>query len=531
VSEEAIKIFYSYSRKDLDMRNTLEDHLSALREANRISTWHDLELEAGTEWKPAILNKLDTADIILLLVSRNFIASKYCYGTELKRAIARHNEGTTRVIPIILRPCDWNHSDVPFSKLNVLPTHAEPIASWVDQDAAFTIVAQRIRKIVDQLTTQKRVEEQEKQRLLAQKEAEEKAGQDFSDRKSISLEEKNINSTMIKIDWLSIPRRELQECDSAKIRFIKNVKDPERWAYSLDRMEQPASKAFELMWRTGSHGANLPKVGDLMILHQRAKVTHVVEFLDKPIRQPDSGFFRWVRAVWIAEQDWNQLPHQKDILGFNPNYADGNTHSFNSPNFSTFQAAWSSLDKFQKHIVQRLTQPELTVTDEDILASEKDIDYTQLRNLLKAGEWKEADEETAQQMCEVMGRQEEDWLRVEDIEHFPCTDLHTIDQLWVKYSNGKFGFSVQKQIWEECGSPMEFNADWEKFGDCVGWRKGFIVKEWVHYSEITFSISAPRGHLPRWGVGLEGNVVERALAVILSLGRRLIVSLLSRTDL
>ena len=69
MSEDAIKIFYSYSRKDLDMRNALEDHLSALREAGKISTWHDLELEAGTEWEPAILHKLDTADIILLLIA------------------------------------------------------------------------------------------------------------------------------------------------------------------------------------------------------------------------------------------------------------------------------------------------------------------------------------------------------------------------------------------------------------------------------------------------------------------------------
>ncbi len=178
MSEAIIKIFYSYSRKDLDMRNTLEDHLSALRQANKISTWHDLELEAGTEWEPVILNKLDTADIILLLVSRNFIASKYCYGTELKRAIARHTEGTARVIPVILRPCDWNHADVPFSKLNVLPTHAKAITSWTDQEEAFTIVAQKIRETVDQLRAKKLAErqatEQEKQRL-AQQEAEEAA--------------------------------------------------------------------------------------------------------------------------------------------------------------------------------------------------------------------------------------------------------------------------------------------------------------------------------------------------------------------
>jgi len=138
------------------MRNTLEDHLSTLRHAGKISTWHDLELEAGTEWEPAILNKLDTADIILLLVSSNFIASKYCYGTELKRAIARHHEGTARVIPIILSSCDWNHPDVPFSKLNVLPTHAEPIISrTLDKEEAFTIVARKIRETVEQLRTQK----------------------------------------------------------------------------------------------------------------------------------------------------------------------------------------------------------------------------------------------------------------------------------------------------------------------------------------------------------------------------------------
>jgi hypothetical protein len=94
-----------------------------------------------------------------------------------------------------------------------------------------------------------------------------------------------------------------------------------------------------------------------LILHQRAKVTHIVEFLDDQV-QPihDTWSFRWVRTVWIAEQDWNQLPHQKDILGFSPNYSDGSTHSLNSHNFSTFRAAWSSLEEFQKHIFKKLTQ-------------------------------------------------------------------------------------------------------------------------------------------------------------------------------
>jgi hypothetical protein len=322
VPEEPIKIFYSYSRKDLDMRDKLDVQLSPLRRANKISTWHDLQLEAGEEWKLAISDKLDKADIILLLVSGDFIHSEYCYGTELKRAIARHQEGTARVIPIILRPCLWNIPEVPFSILNVLPDHAKPITSWANSDEAFAIVAQKIRDTVDQLL-----------RKRTSQPAEEPPG-----------------------PLVGQQIRRLQNCDPSKILFIKNVKDPEKWAYSLDRMHDRENRTFELMWRSSSHGASLPKAGDLMILHQSAKVTHVVEFLDDSVRRTETGSFRWVRTVWIAEGDWRQLPHQKDILGFNPNYSDGNTHFLSSPNFSTFREGWSSLEEFQNYLFNRLAQ-------------------------------------------------------------------------------------------------------------------------------------------------------------------------------
>jgi TIR domain len=169
MTEEVIKIFYSYSRKDLEMRNTLESHLSALKKAKKIQTWHDLELEAGTEWERNIQQQLNTADIILLLVSSSFMASDYCYSTELQVAIDRHNAGTARVIPVILRPCDWNHEDVPFSKLNVLPTHAKPITGWQDPEEAYAIVAQKIRETVEQLRKQKQTKQ--RQRLALEEQA------------------------------------------------------------------------------------------------------------------------------------------------------------------------------------------------------------------------------------------------------------------------------------------------------------------------------------------------------------------------
>jgi hypothetical protein len=110
------------------------------------------------------------------------------------------------------------------------------------------------------------------------------------------------------------------------------------------------------------------------------------------------------------------------------------------------------------------------------------VDYTRLSELLQAGQWKEADRETADRMCEVMGRQMERWLRVEDIQNFPCTDLQTIDHLWGTHSQGKFGFSVQKKIWQECGSPTDYNQNWEKFGDRVGWRRG---SKWLVLSGLS----------------------------------------------
>lgn len=137
---------------------------------------------------------------------------------------------------------------------------------------------------------------------------------------------------------------------------------------------------------------------------------------------------------------------------------------------------------------------------EDDLSSEENMDYRKLRDLLKAGRWKEADQETLTVMLKVTGREQKGWLRAEDIQNFPCADLRTIDQFWVKYSNGHFGFSVQKKIYLECGGKSDDSCDWEvwdKFGDRVGWRKRKdFTYYWITLSKVTFNTSAPQGHLP-----------------------------------
>ena len=144
-----IKLFLSYSHKDEDLREQLVAHLSVLRREGVIEAWHDRDIEIGTEWKTSISSHLEEAQIILLLVSADFLASDYCYEKELRRAMERHEAGEATVVPIILRPCDW--SSAPFSKLQGMPTEMQPVTVAPNRDHAFCNIAISIRKLTDRI--------------------------------------------------------------------------------------------------------------------------------------------------------------------------------------------------------------------------------------------------------------------------------------------------------------------------------------------------------------------------------------------
>ncbi|MBC1236271.1 toll/interleukin-1 receptor domain-containing protein [Nostoc sp. 2RC] len=148
-----VKVFFSYSHKDEALRDELATHLAILKRQKIIEAWHDREISAGTEWANAIDENLEIADIILLLVSANFLASNYCYDIEMKRAMERHETREARVVPIILKPTDWN--DAPFGKLEALPKNAKPVTTWQDQDEAFFNVVKGIRRVVEEITKSK----------------------------------------------------------------------------------------------------------------------------------------------------------------------------------------------------------------------------------------------------------------------------------------------------------------------------------------------------------------------------------------
>ncbi len=146
---EPVELFYSYSHKDEKLRGELVKHLSILKRRGVISSWSDREIGAGEEWRGAIDEHLNSAGIILLLISADFIDSDYCYDIEMTRAMERHKSGEARVIPIFLRQVNWKGA--PFGELQALPTDTKPVSSWDDPDEAFTIVSDGIQKAVEKL--------------------------------------------------------------------------------------------------------------------------------------------------------------------------------------------------------------------------------------------------------------------------------------------------------------------------------------------------------------------------------------------
>lgn len=138
-----VNVFFSYSHKDEDLRNELEIHLAALKRQGVIRTWHDRRIIAGDEFAGNISENLESADIILLLVSPYFIASDYCYQVEMQRAMERHEAGEARVIPVILHPCDWHGT--PFGKLLAVPADGKPVSKFPNMHDAFLEITKAIR--------------------------------------------------------------------------------------------------------------------------------------------------------------------------------------------------------------------------------------------------------------------------------------------------------------------------------------------------------------------------------------------------
>lgn len=139
-------------------------------------------------------------------------------------------------------------------------------------------------------------------------------------------------------------------------------------------------------------------------------------------------------------------------------------------------------------VTEKSTPQETTPTAQKLeLASKVSADYSQLEKLLASGKFQEADRETRRLMLSIAGREQERWLDAKSMASFPCPDLQAIDKLWQEYSDGRFGFSVQKDIWEAVGK------DGDQFDDRVGWSENGKLRQ---YKELNWEVRSPAGHLP-----------------------------------
>jgi tetratricopeptide (TPR) repeat protein len=156
VHKKSVKVFVSYSQKDKPYLERLRSSLSTLTQENIIQAWYDGQIVPGQEWEKQIYENLNGSDIILLLVSPDFVNSQYAYKKEMERAIERHDQHEARVIPVIVRPI-YGWQDTPFGKLQALPSKGEPVGSsaWPSEDYAWYDVAEGIATAVNSLLSER----------------------------------------------------------------------------------------------------------------------------------------------------------------------------------------------------------------------------------------------------------------------------------------------------------------------------------------------------------------------------------------
>lgn len=196
---------------------------------------------------------------------------------------------------------------------------------------------------------------------------------------------------------------------------------------------------------------------------------------------------QWAKQMWeLARNQQNWLAKLEELQGELQQGAIARTYLQSQLEWVLYRLEQLN-PEFIVSTLLRLEDKIGAIPDKTPAISEVGMDYRQLTKLLETGKWRKADEHTWEILLQIAVREDEGWLSAADIDSFPPTDLRTIDQLWQQYSSGRFGLSVQQQIWESTG------ANYTEFCDRVGWR---VKENWKYYSELSFSENAPDGHLP-----------------------------------
>ena len=194
-TSQSVTLFISYAHRDEELKSQLDKHLTPLKLQKVIDKWSDRQIEGGQDWAHQIDSNLKSADIILLLVSPDFVSSDYCAGIELKAAMTRYRDGDAIVVPVILEPCDWKWLE--FGKLQATPKDGKAITDWANVNSAFLDVTNTIRQVAQGLLDkrQKKLDE----RLAASERYKAKVEEVLSDGDITPLERKTLNELRDKL--------------------------------------------------------------------------------------------------------------------------------------------------------------------------------------------------------------------------------------------------------------------------------------------------------------------------------------------
>jgi len=232
---EALDVFISYSHRDEGLKDELVNyHLKPLQRQGKINTWEDRQIEAGAEWATEIKTNLEKADIVLLLITRHFLASDYCYEIEMQRAVQRHHEGTARVIPIILGTCGWQYS--PFRQLQVLPKDGKPVNRWQDRAEAFFYVEEGIRRVVDALNAERQeaaaAQSRQAEELKRQQEEAARLERARQERERLAAEQRQREA--------EAQRKEQERLEQARLAAEQRQREAEVQRHEQERQQQTA---------------------------------------------------------------------------------------------------------------------------------------------------------------------------------------------------------------------------------------------------------------------------------------------------
>lgn len=368
-----IKIFCAYAAEDKILQAKLRHCLQPLSHQRLSYTWNESKVTSDSNWGKELNLNMESADIMLLLISADFLASDFCWKL-LQKSIALHITNQTITIPILLRPVDLKGSA--FKNFKILPKGEKPITTWNNQDEVFSDITKGIR-LVSNIILENR--------------------------------DKSNNSYLIIQDISNSIRDTSKELSRLKEELRELVKEQD-----------------EIETRLSNQGLRNEEFSSLS-----------------------------PKALAIGQR-MIQKKSEIEVLG-------------------------RRLDNFEQEHEFR----------EKIFA--RKLYLNKLQGYLEQGNWQEADQETTKIILEFTGRENSNLLFDKYIKDFNFSIFQYIDDLWLKASNKKFGFSTQVKIWRDVGGKSGTFQAFVRFGDRVGWRTD---GEWVGYDNFIFNSSAPEGHLP-----------------------------------